>query len=162
MNGSILEEVDALRRAPLEKARERYRELFGEEPRSSRRESLVRRIAWRLQANAEGGLSERARKRAYEIATDADVRLLPPRRGQFDSWFGSSHPDRRIPPEGTVLSREYRGRTLSVTVLRRGFEYEGRVYRSLSAIAHEVTTTRWNGLAFFGLTGRRTRRGAPC
>ena len=157
MNGSLLEEVDALRRAPIEKVRERYRELFGEEPRSRRRESLVRRIAWRLQANTEGGLSERARKRAHEIATEADVRVLPPRSiGQLDSWFGSSRPDRRIPPAGTVLSREYRGRILSVTVLTRGFEYEGRVYRSLSRIASEITETRWNGLVFFGLTGRGT------
>ena len=154
----IQQEVEALRARPLEKICQRYRELFGEEPRLRHRESLVRRIAWRLQANAEGGLSERARRRALEIAHDSDVRLLPPRgvESPFDGWFASTRSDRRIPPPGTVLSREYCGRTISVKVLARGFEFEGREYRSLSAIAYEVTHTRWNGLAFFGLTGRRT------
>ena len=159
MHGSLLEEVDALRTAPFEKVRARYQELFQEEPRSRHRESLVRRIAWRLHANIEGGgLSERARKRALEIANDADVRFLPPRgMGRLSYGFGSSRFDRRIPPVGTVLTREYRGRTLSVTVLARGFDYEGRLYGSLSAIATEITKTRWNGLAFFGLTRRPTK-----
>jgi hypothetical protein len=161
MNETLVQEVEGLRAAPLEKIRRRYRELFREEPRLRNRESLVRRIAWRLQASAEGGLSERARQRALEIANDADVRLLPPRgvgESQFDSWFARTRSDRRIPTPGSVLSRDYGGRTISVKVLARGFEYEGREYRSLSAIATEVTGTRWNGLAFFGLTGRRTGR----
>ena len=162
MNGSLLNQVEALQAAPLEKVRQKYRELFGEEPRSRNRHSLVRRIAWRLQANAEGGLSERARQRAFEIANDADVRVLPPRRvvnSQFDTWLGRARYDRRIPPAGTVIGREYLGSTISVQVLGDGFEYQGRQYRSLSAIASEVTGTRWNGLAFFGLTGEH-RKGA--
>jgi hypothetical protein len=66
--------------------------------------------------------------------------------------------DRRIPRPGTLLQREYRGETIAVTVPADGFEYQGRHYGSLSAIATEVSGTRWNGLAFFGLT--RTRRSA--
>jgi hypothetical protein len=152
----VLEEVQALQTAPLDKIRERYRELFHEEPRSKHRECLIRRLAWRLQANAYGGLSEQVRRHALEIALDADVRILPPRgAGPF-----STRHDRRIPPAGTVLTREYRGRTLSVKVLARGFEYEGHQYRSLSAIATEVTKTRWNGLMFFGLNGKKVRRHA--
>ncbi len=64
--------------------------------------------------------------------------------------------DSRIPPPGTVLTREYRGQTLRVTILDRGFEYDGKVYRSLTAIAQAVTGTHWNGLAFFGLVGDKT------
>jgi len=160
MDGSLLNQVEALRAAPLETIRHKYRELFGEEPRSRNRHSLVRRIAWRLQANAEGGLSERARQRALEIANDADVRVLPPRRAadsQFDMQMGRGRFDRRIPPVGIVLRREHRGSMISVQVLANGFEYQGRQYRSLSAIASEVTGTRWNGLAFFGLTGERKK-----
>jgi len=162
MDGSLLKQVETLRAASLARIRQEYRELFGEEPRSRHRQSLVRRIAWRLQANAQGGLSERARRRAFQIANDADVRAVPPRRAvesQFDMLLGRSRFDRRIPCIGTVLNRQYRGSTISVQVLADGFAYQGRRYRSLSAIASEVTGTRWNGLAFFGLTTER-RKGA--
>ena len=74
---------------------------------------------------------------------------------------GRARFDRRIPPVGIVLKREHRGSLISVEVLTNGFEYQGREYRSLSAIASEVTGTRWNGLAFFGLTGER-RKGEEC
>jgi hypothetical protein len=116
MDGSLLKQVETLRAAPLATIRQEYRDLFGEEPRSRHRQSLVRRIAWRLQANAQGGLSERARQRAFEIANDADVRVLPPRRqveSQFDMLLGRSRFDRRIPCIGTVLNRQYRGSTIS-------------------------------------------------
>jgi len=66
--------------------------------------------------------------------------------------------DRRLPMPGTVLTREYRGRTIAVTVLDEGFECEGKVYRSLSAVARAVTGTRWNGLLFFGLAGKGERK----
>jgi hypothetical protein len=72
--------------------------------------------------------------------------------------------DSRLPAPGTVLSRDYRGQRLEVTVLEQGFEYDGVVYRSLSAVARAVTGTHWNGWAFFGLNNvkgrkRRGRRG---
>ena len=98
-----------------------------------------------------------------EIATETDIRVLPPPEflngctaaaavaGRTRARF-----DRRIPRPGTLLKREYRGDTIAVTVLADGFQYQGRHYGSLSAIATEVTGTRWNGVAFFGLT--RTRR----
>jgi hypothetical protein len=75
MNASVLKEIEGLRRLTVGGLRERYREAFGEESRSGHKDYLFRRIAWRLQANAEGGLSERARRRALEIANDADLSL---------------------------------------------------------------------------------------
>ena len=60
--------------------------------------------------------------------------------------------DSRLPLPGTVLSRQWKGRTILVEVLAKGFRYENRPYSSLSAIAVAITGTRWNGLAFFGLT----------
>jgi hypothetical protein len=149
MDATVLREIETRRRDSIAELRGKYRAQFGEEPRTRNRRSLIRRLAWRMQALAEGGLSDRARQRALEIANDADVRVLAPRDVLE---VGSGRFDRRIPPPGTVLSREYRGQTISVKVLAHGFEYEGRHYRSLSAIAMEVTGTRWNGLAFFGLT----------
>jgi hypothetical protein len=165
---SVWTEIEQLREAPIAQVRARYREVFQEEPRSQHREHLFRRLAWRLQALSEGGLSEAARQRADEIANDADLRVLPPqdffhRNPAAARIVGRVHSrlDRRIPRAGAILKREYRGNTIAVKVLADGFEYQGRHYGSLSAIATEVAGTRWNGLAFFGLTRpRRTAKGA--
>lgn len=159
MDAPVVTEIEQLRRASAARLREKHRELFGEEARSRHREHLFRQIAWRLQALSEGDLSERARKRADEIARDADLRTVaPPNFLAFESGRvqtvaagRSCKQDRRLPLSGTVLHRKFRGRDILVEVLGEGFRYENRHHRSLSAIANEVTGTRWNGLAFFGL-----------
>ena len=167
MDASTLREIEELRQAPLSRLREKHRELFGEEPRSKHKDQLFRRMAWRLQALAEGGLSERALQRADAIANEADLRIRPPAgmkealtqmRASDGGGRLRSRYDRRIPPPGTLLSRTFGGETITVKVLLEGFEHQGRCYRSLSAIACEVTGTRWNGLAFFGLTGKRSAK----
>ena len=160
MDTAVLMEIDNLRRASLAALREKYRKVFQEETRSRHREHLFRRIAWRLQALAEGDLSERARDRARQIAQDADLRTVAPR--DFFTIEGEvlkttrgdrnrREQDSRLPLPGALLSRKWKGRTLLVEVLAKGFRYENRHYSSLSAIAVAVTGTRWNGLAFFGL-----------
>jgi hypothetical protein len=157
---AVLMEIENLRRASLAALRERYREVFKEETRCRHREHLFRRIAWRLQALAEGDLSERARERAQQIAQDADLRSIAPRH--FFTVEGEDvkttrgdrnrrDQDSRLPLPGALLSRKWKGRTVLVEVLADGFRYENRQYSSLSAIAVAVTGTRWNGLAFFGL-----------
>src|ERR1700675_3441041 len=78
MDAAVLREIESLRRACMADLRKKYREVFQEETRSKHREHLFRRIAWRLQALAEGDLSERARVRASEIARDADLRTVAP------------------------------------------------------------------------------------
>jgi DUF2924 family protein len=164
---SVLLEVESLRRANVARLRERYREVFGEETRSRHREHLFRRIAWGLQARAEGDLSARARKRAEEIADDADLRKIAPAGfftvgGQqvetIQDERRQKNQDRRITIPGSLLTRDWKGRTILVEVLQKGFRYENRLFSSLSAIAVEVTGTRWNGLAFFGLTRRVSRQ----
>jgi len=152
---NITKEVAAMQRMTPKELQEKYAEVFGEQPRSRNKQWLVKRIAWRMQANEEGDLSERARRRAMELANDADVRVTAPRR----SKPGESEPaktarlrtDRRVPMPGAIITREYKGETVQVTVLPRGFEYEGEVYKSLSAVAKVVTGTHWNGYHFFGL-----------
>jgi len=141
--------------------RTRYAEVFGEQPHTKNKPWLIKRIAWRLQALAEGDLSERARRRAAELANDADLRLNPPQPQDTESLNGrtvtqsiSATHDGRLPPPGTILTRRYRGKDMQVRVLAKGFEFEGQVYRSLSAVARAITGSHCNGFLFFRLTGQ--------
>ena len=115
---------------------------------------MIKRIAWRLQALAEGDLSERARRRAAELANDADLRLNPPATltlpiPAIPSPSTRPQADERLPPPGTLLVRPYKGRTLQVQVLTDGFAFEGHVYPSLSAVAKAATGSHCNGYLFF-------------
>ena len=161
MSMNVAREVAALKRMTVKELRGRYLDVFGETTRSGNKDWLWKRIAWRMQANAEGDLTERARRRAEELANDADLRLrrqpdrpAPSAAGttrtakvDFGSRAGELMP-------GTLLTRPYKGRMVTVTVLDNGFEHEGEVYRSLSAVAKAVTGSHWNGNYFFGLKGR--------
>ena len=156
MRPEVHQEIQTLRQLKTKALKARYRELFGEESRSSNHAHLFRRIAWRLQALAEGDLSQQAHDRAAELAADVDVRLRAPRKfwrelAEADGHARRQGRDPRLPDPGTTLEREYRGKTVSVKVLHHGFEYDGRQYASLSSIASSVTGMRWNGFAFFGL-----------
>jgi hypothetical protein len=158
MKVNIANELKALKNMCAAELREKYREVFGEAPRSPNKDFLRKRIAWRIQALAEGDLSERVRRRAEELANDADLRLHVPKGklGAFPSERTHVHPfsptgDRRLPIPGTVLTREYQGEMIRVMVLDKGFEYAGQVYRSLTAVAKAATGSHWNGYHFFGL-----------
>jgi hypothetical protein len=152
-------EVAALRRLTVKQLQVRYAELFGEATRCHNRDWLVKRLVWRVQALAEGDLSERARRRAEELARDADLRTTIPairteaskqvteRSVRFES-------DDRLPPPGTILTRAYKGDTVHVQVLSNGFEYDGQVYGSLSAVAKAITGSHCNGYLFFRLGGK--------
>lgn len=157
---AVLKEIESLRYATVTQLKDKYREVFSEDSRSNHKEFLFRRIAYRLQARAEGDLSERARRRALEIADDADLRVRAPldyvpgkspeiKRATVRSLSGACDP--RVPQPGTLLTREFQSRTIIVKVLPEGFEYEDAIYRSLTAIACKVAGTRWNGYTFFGL-----------
>lgn len=162
MEATVEKAVYSLSNLNIPALKARYRELFGEETRSSNKEFLRRRISWRLQAQAKGDLSERARQRIAAIADESDLRTRAPRG--FLPWAAQApsglaqgtHNDLRLPPPGTELRRRFKNRDIVVKVLARGYEYEHQRYRSLSAVAREVTGTRWNGLLFFGLTERRS------
>ena len=146
-------EVAALRRLTTAQLRRRFAEVFGEATAVNNKPWLIKRIAWRLQALAEGDLSERARRRAAELANDADLRLNPPRDKPVPVPLepagvpAPSH--RRLPPPGTVLVRPYKGEHIQVQVLADGFAFNGAVYASLSAVARAVTGTHCNGFHFF-------------
>jgi len=156
MNGELNQHIDQLRHMTTTQLQLKYRELFGQTSHSNHKDYLFRRVAWRLQALAEGGLSERARQIAREIATDAELRLCAPKKvigtqPTVRIANASRQLDSRVPAPGTQLIKRYKNATLTVTVLEDGFQYGERVYKSLSAIARHVTGTQWNGYLFFGL-----------
>ncbi len=158
MDLNVGKELAALQRLGVTELRARYAEVFAEETNANNKTWLLRRIAWRLQALAEGDLSERARQRAAELANDADLRMNPPKAAPAEPAAERTtarvlafKPDDRLPPPGTVLTRRYKGAVLQVKVLPQGFEYEGEVYGSLSAVAKAVTGSHCNGYLFFRL-----------
>jgi hypothetical protein len=157
MTEQTFREIAQLEGMKTKALQRRYYEVFREPSNSGNAAYLRKRIAWRIQSLAEGGLSERARKRAAELACEADIRqkapmetLLAESAAQTMSVAGPAR-DPRLPKPGVILSRAFKGRRIVVTVLDTGFSFEGREYKSLSAIAAEVTGTRWNGFQFFGL-----------
>ncbi len=159
MKLNIAKELVALRRMTVNELRTRYDETFGEPTLARHKDWLVKRITWRLQALSEGDLSERARQRAAELARDADLRLSPPRLKATSPMPADStktaalhiKADDRLPLPGTIIARPYKGETLQVKVLPDGFEFEGEVFKSLSAVAKKITGSHCNGYLFFRL-----------
>ncbi len=138
-----------------------FREVFGCDVPSGNSEQARRKIAWHIQAEREGGLPESARQHALAIAGDSKLRLRVganvDRRSQglplehaITTQIVSDH-DSRLPMPGSVLVKKHKGRTIIVKVLSAGFEYDGRRFLSLTAIANEITGSKWNGYVFFGL-----------
>jgi hypothetical protein len=156
----LAHQLAALKRQTVAALRAHYAELFGEPTNAGNRAWLVKRIAWRIQALAEGDLSERARQRALELASDADLRLGPPRSTPWAMEGADTAPkpkssgshDPRLPPPGTLLRRPYKGMILQVQVQEDGFIFDGQRYPSLSAVAKAITGSHCNGFLFFRLT----------
>ena len=148
---SLASRIAALPTMTLAQLQREYRAVFGEDATSKHKEFLWRKIAWGLQANAEGGLTDSTRQRALTLANPLHLRVRPPR---------DTTPNRTPSPEpmgtapGTVLKRTHRGTDHVVHVLAEGFEYQGTLYRSLTAVAATITGSHCSGLAFFGLTGK--------
>ena len=152
--------VELLMRMGLPALQQRHRELFGKDCPVLHVRYLRRKLAWELQARAAGGLPEESRQHALNIAWQSTLRTrehsVSSRPVHATLSFGQ---DTRIPPPGTLLRREFRGKPVVVKVLVAGFEHDGRIFGSLSSIAKEATGSSWNGFVFFGLAkdARRDR-----
>jgi Protein of unknown function (DUF2924) len=168
MPTNVAAEIEALHHMATNELAEKYEELHGNPTRTRHRAYLIRKIAWRIQANAEGDLTERARKRAAELANDAEVRVMAPKTlicppepaGTVTVKRllpNGEHNDPRLPSPGSAIIREYKGRKIRVVVLAdgQGFECDGERYRTLSAIAKKVTGSHINGYRFFRLGSKR-------
>jgi hypothetical protein len=154
------QECSRLKQATVSALRQRYAKVFGESPpHTGNRIWLLRRILWRLQALADGALSERAQRQAALLANDADLRLSPPRSAKVKASSLDRRHDPRLPKAGTILNRRYRNQLHQVQVLANGFAYEGSTYRSLSAVAKAITGSHCNGFLFFRLLGKEKHRG---
>jgi DUF2924 family protein len=158
---NIDHEVAVLERTSTVDLRKKFAQLCGYATDCRNRTWLIRRIAWRLQANAEGGLSERARARAAELANDAELRTTAPQSKGFGQNAKESltvaqvatPSDSRLPIPGGVIVRDYKGRRLQVKVLDQGLEFEGQIFKSLSAVAKHITGNHCNGYLFVRIAG---------
>jgi hypothetical protein len=153
MKLNVGKEIATVQRMTVGQLRDRYADLFGEETPARNKQWLIKRIIWRVQSLAEGSLSQRAKTRAEELANEADIRRRPPLETPV-----TIHPpendgpgDSRLPVPGTTISRQYKGELIEVRILADGFEYAGDRYKSLSAVAKQITGTHCNGFHFFRL-----------
>ena len=140
----VLSRLAALQTATAAELKDQWRVLFGKEPPPFNRPYLVSRLAYRFQELAYGGLKPETVDRLVALGEQLDGGNVVLRRIRADSR----------PLAGTRLIREWQGVQHVVTVRADDFEFEGRPYQSLSAIARHITGTRWNGWTFFGLKGR--------
>ncbi len=140
MNEGVLRQVAALPALPPEELRTMWRELFGSEPPPYNKSFLARRLGYRLQELAFGGLAPASAARLDEMADEIE------KTGSIKVRRAAA-----APVVGARLIRDWRGEMHEVAVLSGGYEYRGRVFKSLSVIARTITGTRWNGPAFFGL-----------
>jgi hypothetical protein len=150
MSTSVVKQIADLERASMTDLQRRWQQLIGTEPPRYNREFLVRRLAHRLQELAHGGLSQAARAKMDGLLDETGYDEIGAERADRRPAQG-----RELPVLGTRLIREWNGERHEVTVVQGGFEYQGRRYRSLSAIATAITGTHWNGPAFFGLRSKR-------
>lgn len=153
MSNSVLKQIADLKNLKHEDLRRLYVTLHGVEPPSHNRDFIVKRLAYRLQEIAYGGLSQSAHEKMDVVLK----RHGYDEKGMPTAASGRTKRQENMPVLGSKLIREWNGRRYEVVTLRDGFEFEGRKYRSLSAIAKTITGTHWNGRAFFGLAGRNAR-----
>lgn len=144
---TLAADLAALHELSLDELKGRWLDLYGSTcpPRMSR-EFLFRAIAYRIQEQALGGLDRSTRRRLDRAAADLAAGRTPTALAP------------KIKP-GTRLLREWQGKVHEVIVLEKGVEYREKSWPSLSAVAREITGTRWSGPRFFGLTGAPNGRG---
>lgn len=145
MTEPVLAQLAALKSAPVGELKAKWRDLFDREPPPYNRRFLESRLAYRIQELAFGGLSSETVERLEALTDELEGKLSRRRRVE------------NLPIAGTRLIREWKGVEHTVTVRENDFEYQGRPYQSLSAIARSITGTRWNGHIFFGLKNTRGR-----
>ncbi len=138
---NILAEIASFKTMDVKALKQRWRDLFDTEPPAYNRRFLESRLAYRVQELAYGGLKPEVIARLEALGEQLDGGNITVRKKRAD--------DRPI--AGTRLVREWQDTEHCVTVLVDGFEYLGRPYKSLSAVARAITGTRWNGWVFFGI-----------
>lgn len=147
MTDTVLAQVAALKTTSTPDLKKQWRKLFESEPPPYNRRFLESRLAYRIQELAYGGLKPETIRRLEALGEQLDGGNVAIRKTRADER----------PIAGTRLIREWQGVEHTVTVLKDGFEWQGRPYKSLSAIARAITGTRWNGWVYFGLKNMKAR-----
>jgi hypothetical protein len=141
---SVLRQMAMLKSMSLEQLRDKWLDLYGAEPPKYKKQFLIKRLAYRIQELFYGGLSEQAKAHLRKVAMNDPVatvkRRIPEKRKANETIL-----------PGTRFVRIWKDRRYEVVAQAEGFEYDGRIFKSLSAVAREITGTRWNGKVFFGL-----------
>lgn len=159
---TVAEQLAALEKMTVGELVEKYQAVFGVPTRTRNKSYLRKKVGWRIQELAEGGLSPRALAKIEELAPLAPARwrATQPGPGPAVAVVAAATNvgrDPRPPPPGSVLVRVHDGVEHRVSVLPDGFEYQGQRYATLSHVARVIAGTPWNGYLFFGLK-RRVRR----
>lgn len=158
------EEIESLPTLTVNELREKYGEVMGYATQSRNRMFLMRKLAWGIQAREWGDISPEAWQRAHELADLRFLRTRLPKGAEVAAVATAPAAKRkpvnlsrdpRIPMPGCIITKDWGDKRIEVRVLEEGFEFEGRTYRSLSAVAKDVTQTNWNGYVFFGLGGAK-------
>lgn len=166
MTTTIHEHRDRLAMLTIDELRLEYENVCGEMTTSRHRVHLIKRILWQMQANQHGGLTQKALKRAAQLADTSQLRLTAPRgtpladnvqtvTRSLPLAITTTTKNSLVP--GTQVERMYKGQKIVVTIMENGVRYNGDLYRSLSAVAKTVTGTHWNGKLFFGLTKKKEK-----
>ncbi len=162
MSLNIRQEVARMKSMQTAALQEYFEAVCSEPPRSRNRDWMIKKIAWRLQANEQGGLPERVRQRALEMADDADLRKRPTRSFTEQISLACEQTtlidpgrDPRLPLAGDELHKVYKGQKLVVLVGENDFDFNGTSYNTLSAVAKAISGSHINGFTFFGLKGKK-------
>ncbi|MCE5314049.1 MAG: DUF2924 domain-containing protein [Armatimonadota bacterium] len=154
MKDSVLKQIADLQSLSYNELKERWAVLYGDAPPAYNRTFIIKRLAYRIQELAYGGLSKNAKAMMRDVL-DANG------FNEKASDGGKRRRERKqkegMPVAGTRLTREWNGKRCEVIVVSDGFEFEGRPYKSLSAITRAITGTNWNGPAFFGLRNNKVK-----
>jgi hypothetical protein len=156
MQENLLTKIMSLKDRSLEELKKKYSELFENKPAPSNNKTyLWKKIAYRLQELEYGGLSVESQGKIQELIQKYDPvnnkAVRPENTSQNEPKKANLKRDKRLPIPGTVITKEYKGIKLQVKILESGFEYSNKVYKTLTAIAKEVTGAHWNGYLFFNL-----------
>jgi hypothetical protein len=152
MSNEIAQEIETVKERSLRDLQEAYQRHFPDKKAiPNNRVYLWRRVAYKAQELEQGGLSAQAKAKLKSLADAYDpVNNVVLKPKEASSVFLSKR-DRRLPLPGTIITKEYKGTKIQIKALNNGFQYSGKIYKSLTAVAKEVTGAHWNGFLFFDL-----------
>lgn len=156
MERVINAKIEALKNKTVAELQQQFEALFGGQKASSdNKVYLIRRIAYRLQEVEYDGLSQKAQNRLKELIAVYDPvnnkAVRPKISVETQARIKTRGRDIRLPIPGTIITKYYHGKKYEVKVFENGFEYEGKIYKHLTAIAGKITGAHWNGYNFFNL-----------